>query len=421
MRCCGIDFGTSNSSIAGADGAAARLIPVEGAADTLPSALFFPATSKNPAFGRAAQKLFFEGEEGRFMRSLKRILGTTLMEQGTVVNGKSRAFDEIIGHFISYMKSTAEKHLGADLTQVVMGRPVHFIDGDAEGDKRAQNQLEAIARAAGFTDIAFQYEPVAAAFAHEIRVTEEKRALVADVGGGTSDFTVIKVSSKYVTRSDRTQDILGNSGVRIGGNDFDKSLSLGSFMPELGYRTTYGQKNFDVPLSPFHDMSEWSKVNFLYTPRMRQEMKAILYESHAPKKFGRFVVALEKEAGHRILAAVETAKIDLTSREKTHADLPFLEAGLAVDIARGAFDGFIGPHVERISQSITECLARAGVADDDIEIIILTGGPTETPLLRDMVTARFPNAPVSEENRLSSVALGLGYDSLRRYRALKAA
>ncbi len=421
MRVCGIDFGTSNSAIAcgGTDGV--RLLPVEGEADTLPSALFFPVTAPKPVFGRAAQKLFFEGEEGRFMRSLKRILGTALMKQGTVVNGKLRAFDEIIGYFISHIKTSAEKRLGEELTEVVMGRPVHFIDGDNEADGRAQAQLEAIARNAGFTEISFQYEPVAAAFAHETKVSGERRALVADIGGGTSDFTVIKVSSSYVNRADRLQDILGNSGVRIGGNDFDKSLSLGSFMPELGYRTTYGPKKLDVPLNPFHDMSEWSKVNFLYTPRMRHEMKAILKESHAPKKFGRFVQVLEKESGHRLLAAVEAAKIELTAREKVAADIGFLEAGLTVETSRDAFDAFIGPHVQKVSQSITECLAQADVADESIEIIILTGGPTETPLLRDMITARFPKASVSEENKLSSVALGLGYDSLRRYRSLRAA
>lgn len=421
MHCCGIDFGTSNSAIATGAGNGARLLPVEDGSDTLPSAIFYPLTSPKPVFGRAAQKLFFEGEEGRFMRSLKRILGTALMDQGTVVNGKVRVFDEIIGHFISHIKAAAEKYTAEPLTQVVMGRPVHFIDGDDGGDARAERQLEAIARKSGFKDVSFQYEPVAAAFAHELKVTGEKRALVADVGGGTSDFTVIKVSSSYISRADRLQDILGNSGVRIGGNDFDKSLSLGSFMPELGYRTTYGQKNFDVPLSPFHDMSEWSKVNFLYTPRMRQEMKAILQESHAPKKFGRFVAALERELGHRILASVETAKIELTAETRTAAAMDFLEAGLAIEIARDAFNGFIGAHVENISCAISDCLAKAGVTDDSIEIVILTGGPTETPLLRDMITARFPNAPVSEENKLSSVALGLGYDSLRRYKGLKAA
>jgi hypothetical chaperone protein len=421
MHSCGIDFGTSNSAIALGDKGGVRLLPVEGSAETLPSALFYPATSRDPVFGRQAQKLFFEGEEGRFMRSLKRILGTALMEQGTVVNGKSRAFDEIIGHFISYIKTSAEKHLGEPLTQVVMGRPVHFIDGDAEGDRRAEKQLQAIAKKSGFRDIAFQYEPVAAAFAHEAKVTGEKRALVADVGGGTSDFTVIKVSSRYIVRADRTQDILGHSGVRIGGNDFDKSLSLGSFMPELGYRTTYGQKKLDVPLAPFHDMSEWSKVNFLYTPRMRQEMREILKESHAAKKFGRFVAALEKEAGHRILSAVEAAKIDLTSQYSATAGMDFLEPGLALETTREAFNDFIRVHVGNISRSISECLAQAGVTDESIEIVILTGGPTETPLLRDMITSRFPKAPVSEENKLSSVALGLGYDSLRKFNGLKAA
>ncbi|MEZ0226844.1 MAG: Hsp70 family protein [Alphaproteobacteria bacterium] len=415
MHCCGIDFGTSNSSIALGDAAGARLLPVEGEDVTLPSALFYPATAPLPAFGRAAQKLFFEGEEGRFMRSLKRILGTSLMDQGTVVNGKPRAFEEIIGQFIAYIKTSAEKHLNHGLEQVVMGRPVHFIDGDTEGDRRAEAQLEKIAKAVGFRHVAFQYEPVAAAFAHEVKVTGEKRALVADIGGGTSDFTVIKVSSRYVTRADRSQDILGHSGVRIGGNDFDKALSLGSFMPELGYRTTYGQKNFDVPLAPFHDMSEWSKVNFLYTPKMRQEMRAIFQESRAPEKFGRFVSALEKEAGHRILAAVEAAKIDLTSQEKTQAGLGFLESGLQVEPTRHAFNEVILPHVDKISAEISECLARAGVKDGDIEIVILTGGPTETPLLRDMITARFPSAPVSEENKLSSVALGLGHDAARRF------
>jgi hypothetical chaperone protein len=421
MHGCGIDFGTSNSaiSVAGVDGA--RLLPVEAGHGTLPSALFYLVTSKTPAFGRAAQKLFFEGEEGRFMRSLKRILGTPLMAQGTVVNGRLRAFDDIIGDFISYLKSAAEAHLQAPLTQAVIGRPVHFIDGDAAGDKRAEAQLEKIARAAGFRDVLFQFEPVAAAFAHEAKVEGEKCALVADIGGGTSDFTVIRVSSRYMARADRAQDILGNAGVRIGGNDFDKSLSLGAFMPELGYRSTYGKKNLEVPLSPFHDMSEWSKVNFLYTPRMRQEMNAILKESRAPRKFGRFVAALEKEAGHRILSAVETAKIELTVRDKVAAPLDFLEPGLAAQTSRHAFDDFIGPHISKISQSIAECLARAGVTREDIEVIVLTGGPTETPLLRETITALFPRAQLSEENKLSSVALGLGYDSFRRFKGLRAA
>ena len=349
------------------------------------------------------------------MRSLKRILGTPLMNQGTVVNGKLRQFDELIGHFIGHLKTNAEKQLNHALTHVVMGRPVHFIDGDTAADARAEGELKRIARAAGFSGIAFQFEPVAAAFAHEEKVEGEKRALVADIGGGTSDFTVIKVSKRYMAREDRSQDILGHAGTRLGGNDFDKSLSLASFMPELGYQSTYGQKNFDVPLSPFHDMSEWSKVNFLYTPKVKKEMRDILYESHAEKKFGRFVAALEREAGHRILSSVESAKIDLTSATETAADLGFLESNLVIKIKRAAFNEAIKAHVKKIAQEITACLNTAGLKDDDIEIIILTGGPTETPLLKESIIKRFPGAVLSEENKLSSVALGLGWDALRKF------
>ena len=186
-------------------------------------------------------------------------------------------------------------------------------------------------------------------------------------------------------------------------------------MPEFGYHSTYGAKNFAVPLSPFHDLSEWSKVNFLYTPKTKKEMRDILYESHAPEKFGRFVAAIEEEAGHRILSAVEAAKIDLTDAEETAASLGFIESGMGIHITRSAFNAAIESHVERISSSITECLATAGLTESDIEIVILTGGPTETPLLKQAICRRFPHAALSEDNKLSSVALGLGYDSLRKF------
>src|SRR5690606_5602568 len=120
------------------------------------------------------------------------------------------------------------------------------------------------------------------------------------------------ICAHYAGKADRRGDILGNSGVRIGGNDFDKQLSLAAFMPDFGYRSTYGDKALAVPASPFHDMSEWSKVNFLYTPRFRQEMRELHRASHAPEKLARYLSLLEHETGHRLLAAVEEAKIALT-------------------------------------------------------------------------------------------------------------
>lgn len=414
MTFCGIDFGTSNSALAAPHGNDIRLLPVEGESITLPSAIFYAST--HPAvFGRRAQKLFFEGEEGRFMRSLKRILGTSLMDQGTVVNGRLRRFEDIIGDFIGHIKTTAEQAAGGDFDSVVMGRPVKFIDGDEAGDRRAETQLGAIAAAKGFKNILFQFEPIAAAFAHEQRVEGEKLALVADVGGGTSDFTVIRVSKAYAAKADRSADILGNAGVRVGGNDFDKSFSLACFMPAFGSRSAYGEKNLGVPAAPYHDFSEWSKINFLYTPKIKRMLRDILSESHDAKTFGRFALAVEREIGHRVLGTVEEAKITLTQQPQTDGDLAFVEPGFHLPLARGDFDRAVEPQIDRIEEAMGECLTTANVRAADIDLVILTGGPTETPKLKSMVRGFFPAADFSEDNKLSSVALGLGYDSLRRF------
>lgn len=239
---CGIDFGTSNSSVALAKQGKINLVPVEQNHITIPSALFFERKGNVPHFGREAVDLFFSRKDGRFMRSLKRVLGTSLMKQGTSVNGKPMRFERIIGPFLQNLKDKADAFAGEELNHVVMGRPVHFIDNDPEGNNRAQNELKSIAEQVGFKYVEFQFEPIAAAFAHEIKIEGEKLAIVADLGGGTSDFTVIRLSNKFVGKADRASDILANTGVRVGGNDFDKDLSLAAVMPEIGYQTTYGER-----------------------------------------------------------------------------------------------------------------------------------------------------------------------------------
>ena len=411
---CGIDFGTSNSAIAISTAKGVTLAPVEGAHLTLPSALFYPV-GKAPIYGRDAMRHFTEGEDGRFMRSLKRLLGTQLMNFGTLVNDKPRRFDEIIGGFVSYMKAKGEAISGKPVENVVMGRPVHFVDSDPDADYAAEEQLRRIAREAGFKNIEFQFEPIAAAFAHEPKLTSEKLALVVDIGGGTSDFTVIRLGPDRAKKLVRRDDILGNSGTRLGGNDLDKDLSLLSFMPPLGYKTTYGDKNLPVPLSWFHEMAEWSKINFLYNPKMKSEVKSVLRESHAPEKMARYAKLLQTETGHRLLATVEHVKIELTDQPATTAMLNFIEENLSVNVTRSDFERAISARMDKISDTISDCLATAGVQQNQIELIVLTGGPTDTPLIKSLIRNTFPAAAVSEENKLSSVALGLGYDSEKRF------
>ncbi|NEU70640.1 Hsp70 family protein, partial [Spirosoma agri] len=343
---CGIDFGTSNTSVAIANDGAINLVPVENGHVTIPSAIFFRRVDNKAFYGRVAVNAFFERQDGRFMRSLKRVLGTSLMKQGTLVNGASMNFATIITSFLKEIKDKADSAAGQELEHVVMGRPVHFVDNDPAADARAQAELQVIAQRIGFKHIDFQFEPIAAAFAHEVRLSSEKLAIVADLGGGTSDFTVIKLSKQNIRKPDRSSDILANTGVRIGGNDFDKELSLAAIMPELGYRSRYGDKQLEVPLKPFHDLAEWSKVNFLYTPKVIQQIRQLLHQSHDKKRYRRLLQVLEDETGHTLLAAAEELKIALTSQVIYNATFDFIEPGFSIAIPRDRFDEAIQGEVE---------------------------------------------------------------------------
>ena len=412
---CGIDFGTSNSSVAVARNGNISLVPVEGDHLTTPSAIFFQRKGNLPFYGRKAVDLFFDRQDGRFMRSLKRVLGTSLMKQGTAVNGKPMRFERIIAPFLKNLKDKTDVYCGEEVEHVVMGRPVHFIDNDPDADRQAQLELKTIAEQVGFKHIEFQFEPIAAAFAHEINIRGEKLAIVVDLGGGTSDFTVIRLSNQYINKKDRTSDILANTGVRVGGNDFDKDLSLAAVMPEIGYQTTYGEKDLEVPLKPYHDLAEWSKVNFLYTTKIISQTRQILYQSHDKTRYERLLKVLEKEMGHTLLSATEETKIALTLQEEYQTPFDFIEEGLHIHVKRTQFEAAIQNRIEKISASATECLQKAQVKSEDIQLVILTGGSTEVPAVQAEFKRLFPNAAVADENKLSSVGLGLAYDSQNKF------
>jgi hypothetical chaperone protein len=412
---CGIDFGTSNSSLAVANQDDVFLIPVEEQHMTIPSAMFFARKDNEAFFGREAMERFLSRQPGRLMRSLKRVLGTTAMRQGTMVNGELMKFDQIIAAFLDQMKRKAEADCQTELRHVVMGRPVHFTDNDPAADQRAENELKAVAMSMGFEHVGFQFEPIAAAFAHEARVTGEKLAIVVDLGGGTSDFTIIRLSKENARKHDRSGDILANTGVRLGGNDFDKDLSLAEMMPELGFRSKYGAKNLEVPSYHYFDLSEWSKVNFLYTNRILFQARQLLRETHDPVKYGRLINVLEQETGHAVLAETEKIKIGLTKSDIHVAALDFIDQDLRLDVARENFNAAISPKSERIVNAAKECLQNAGIGSEAIGLVIMTGGSTEIPLIQEQFRQLFPQAEWSEENKLSSVGLGLAYDARNRF------
>jgi len=423
----GLDFGTTNSTLALAGaGEAPRLVSVEEDSVTIPSALFFSLEDGRTYFGRAAVFEYVDGAEGRFMRALKSILGTSLMDETTQVGRERMSFVDLIGRFLRHLKSRLDQEaertardggaVEVATEAVVLGRPVHFVDDDPSADRAAQEQLEAAARAQGFRHIEFQFEPVAAALYYEQQVVREELALVVDIGGGTSDFSVVRLSPKRSSASDRLSDILASTGVHVGGTDFDRALSIGEVMPAfgLGSQTADGKRH--MPVWYFNDMATWHRINTLYTPKIQRDIQGLRKEAAEPEKLARFEHLLRNRSGHRLAGAVETAKIALT--EDAQAPIRLKEAGLAIDVpaTRSRFERASAELVRRIDATIGDVLSSAGLEPGAVETVILTGGGAQVPSVRATATRRFPGARIAQFDAFGSVGLGLAIDAARRFR-----
>ncbi|MDR2410711.1 MAG: Hsp70 family protein [Bacteroidales bacterium] len=413
----GIDFGTSNSSVSYIQNdSKAKFVELEKNKITMPTALFFSGENRNNIlFGSEAMQAFMDGECGRFMRSIKRILGSSLMNSGTYVNGQYMEFNSIIGTFIGHLKMKLEEYTECPITDVVIGRPVTFCNNNEKDDAEAERQLKNIAHKSGFKNVEFQFEPIAAAFAHERNIIGELLACVVDIGGGTSDFTIIRIGEKLRDKRERSSDILGNTGIRIGGNDFDKNLSIVGFMPELGRGTTHGIFGTTVPVAVYSELSEWSSINFAYVPKTKHMVIDILRNAHDKEKYSRLLDLLEHERGHELLQIVEQCKIELTNNKSVIKILGCVKDKPQVVLTSDLFNQCINSDVVKIRKSMNEVLIQADVPADRIELVILTGGSTEVPAIKQVVRDEFPQAKFLETNKLTSVGEGLAYDSYRRY------
>jgi hypothetical chaperone protein len=408
----GIDFGTSNSAVSASDGSSVSLVPLEGGEATMPTALFFNAEEHRTAFGRQAMREYMEGTEGRLMRSIKSVLGTSLIGEKTVVAGRATGFDEIIAFYLTHLRKAAQAHLGDELPRVVLGRPVHFVDDDAKRDAQAQKTLEAAAKSAGFKEVAFQFEPIAAALDYELSLAAEELVLVVDIGGGTSDFTVIRLGPQRATTAERKADILASGGVHLGGTDFDRELSLAAAMPSLGYGSAAVNGRI-VPASIYFELATWHKINFLYT---NKEMHAAgqlrhFYEDAALHE--RLMQVLEHRLGHKLAARVEGTKIAVADGADGVLDLDFIETALHVPVSAALLSQAIDDEITRIVDTAQETLRAAGLAPDAAITLYFTGGSTGVRDLREAFGARFANARMVNGDLFSSVARGLGLHAAR--------
>lgn len=424
---CAIDFGTSNSAIAiPAPDEGMRLVELEPGHSTMPTAVFYfvdgPELNGPPrAFGRAAVAAYVDGIDGRLMRSMKSILGSTLVDQTTDVGGgRGVRYIDIIAGYLRHLKSRAEAQAQGPISRAVLGRPVFFIDNDAERDGQAEAALEFAARSVGFEEVHFQFEPIAAAFDYERTIDREEIVLVADIGGGTSDFSIVRVGPERAKRLERKNDILANHGVHVAGTDFDRRIELAAILPEFGYGgfgpSVNGAPPREVPSAVYFDLATWHLINTVYSPQRVAELRQMRTFYAEATHHRRLMTVVTERLGHELVARAEQAKIDVAEGSDTTIGLGHVEARLAVTLSERDAVAAIESDIERIVDTARATAQQAGIAPERIAALYFTGGSTGFRLLAERIAAAFPTARAVRGDRFASVATGLGLHAARRFR-----
>lgn len=430
----GIDFGTSNSAIAIASAKSdVNFVKIHGE-DTIPTTIFvelegdlrgktfFGNEAINKAYGKILQPdgSFKQVDRslGRLLRGLKNLLGSSTLHeqlriQDDVGYNHCFMFSELIKLILEMLKNNAETSCQNTIEDVVLGRPVRFVDTDDARDQEAENQLRDIAKKTRFKNIEFLFEPIAAALSFEAQIQSETLAAVVDVGGGTTDVTIIRLNPKRHKMIDRSSDILANAGVHVGGTEFDRAISMAKVAPEFGLDIKYNS-NY-MPREFLTNLSTWQQLNRLYTKRTLKTVEDLLEKSNPidEVKLSRLLYTVEMQEAHLVLGAVEDAKIALSDSEKTLIDfnniLTYEKEPLQIGLDRHELEGTIlNFQFEKIDQAIKNAIQMSGVSNTQIESVFMTGGPSAMPQILSCVQQNFPNAEIIKGNRLSAVGEGLG-------------
>ena len=413
---CGLDFGTSNSTIGYVDTSGApNLVQLEQSGAPMPSVLFFNFEDDRTYFGDTALAEYVGGANGRVMRALKSVLGTSLMKEETRIKGNRLAFSKVLEIYLAELVRRAQANLAVDFSKIVVGRPVRFVDDNDLKDREAQEQLEHAIKSVGFSHVEFQFEPIAAALDYERNILSEQLAMVVDIGGGTSDFTIIRLSPERAKKADRQLDILATRGVHVGGTDFDRLFSMAQIMPLLGLGSYVKNGQRALPIGPYFDLSSWHRINRLYTRSSFENLRSTRQEAARPDLIKKLLAVVANKYGHLLASHVEAAKIALTHGSDYHFCFDTAEVTLEKSLSRQGFDAAIFDSVMQIPATIQRTLHDAQIDAGSIETLIMTGGSTQIPVLKAQLDALFPGAKFIQNDAFGSVGLGLAIDASRRF------
>lgn len=410
----GLDFGTSNSALSILTNNRVEVIGLDALSEgqkTMRSILFFDE-SGNVYFGKEAINKYLENNaHGRLMQSIKTFLPSAVLG-ATYVYGKKYELEDIIALVLSKIKLTGERYVGHEVNSVVMGRPVVFSE-DPQADKLAETRLRKAASLAGFKHIAFQLEPIAAALAFEasLNMDEEKLVLVGDFGGGTSDFTVIRLSGSSKQRKDRSQDVLATSGIYLAGDAFDSELMWRKvaqyFGRDVQHRNMSGNW-LSMPLSIMSKLKAWHLIPQLREKSVREFIRKVRTFADDQKSISNLEHLIEDNYGFFLFQAIEKAKIELSITEESRILFSERDLSIVEKVSRLEFEQIVQDLLRRIGDKIDQVIAQAGVKREDIDLVLTTGGTSYIPCVRDLFAVRFGPDKIQQIDAYTSVAHGLG-------------
>jgi hypothetical chaperone protein len=425
-RSVGIDFGTTNSALAlaGSNGSSmlATFRTEEGEeSSTFRSILYFSAEERGPdkrpgsTAGPDAIKKYLDADgKGRLIQSMKSHLASRTFDQTTIL-GRSYTLDDLISIIVRKLREAAEKSFGDLGRRVVVGRPVHFSGAkDDHDDDFALGRLRSAIEKAGFEQITFEYEPVAAAYQYEQKLDHDELVLIGDFGGGTSDFSLIELGPAAKRKRDKRSNILGNDGVGIAGDSFDSRIVMQVAAPKLGSDSQYKSlgKTLPMPTWLYQKLSSWHHVSFLKESHTTGMLAQIIAQSFEPEKIEALLHIIKNDLGYKLYRSIERTKVELSDQDLSLFFFKDLPVEIRDKVRRIDFETWIQGEISSIESCVDRLLERCNVMTDDVDSVFLTGGSAFVPAVRRLFRRRFGADRLRGGEELTTVARGLALRSM---------
>jgi len=432
----GIDFGTTNSSIALLDGDApvqlARFPFMGAETPSFRSVLYFEQFKTPSGMQRthsltgpaAIEHYLAADEKGRLIQSLKSHLPNRQLT-GTEIFGRRHKLEDILSRLIGDLRKQAEAQFHRPIRRAVVGRPVQFVGAESEEDNLfAESRLREAFTIAGFEQIEFELEPVAAASAYECTLDHDELLLIGDFGGGTSDFSLLRTGPGIRRRGRTPQDLLGNSGVGLAGDAFDARIVRKLVSPALGSDSEARSLNKLLPAVPawiYANLERWHYLSFLRTNNVREILKSARIRALEPEKIEALISIIDEDLGYQLHQSVQQVKFALSQRETAEfrfRDTPHSHASinLSIPIARPDFESWISDDLRSIEVCIDSLLSGAGIHPREVDRVFLTGGTSFVPAVRRIFSTRFGEERIRAGNEFTSVAHGLALRATEVFR-----